>query len=461
MLQIITLILPVVIITIIIITKTDVVLSFAIINYINEHGHHLTATTVLTAAATTTTDNGHDKSRWVRRTAKRRQRTENLLDLIEAYDGDSDVLIDDSLHATSPLTSTDYEIPTLQIPPKYKLNWDEIDSNLDPIRGGNIKQVTMKSIERGERKRAQVEAFHYVVSRLLDSMVSQHTSRDVTIIDCGSGAGNLAIGLAGMLSRHRNDSNNQHVNVLAVDVNKQALQRLEHRAGVSEIPTGCLSTLCADLADTQEILSHIPQNHDIVVVSLHACGSASDMAMELALECKCPFVICPCCTGKSLSKRSDALQTSNKTFMSNASFLRSGCTANITYPRSKWLRSLLAKPTFESKHDKENNNGYEGIKMNTSTEEEQYTILAKVADVGLGPQTPESQREHQRRAKKIVEIDRLLCASEHDFTVTLIRMANHNPLFYGKGEVLLGAKRETLEADVLLNLPVTTPSQMI
>ena len=160
MLQIITLILPVVIITIIIITKTDVVLSFAIINYINEHGHHLTATTTVLTAAAATTDNGHDKSRWVRRTAKRRQRTENLLDLIEAYDGDSDVLIDDSLHATSPLTSTDYEIPTLQIPPKYKLNWDEIDSNLDPIHGGKIKQVTMKSIERGERKRAQVEAFH-------------------------------------------------------------------------------------------------------------------------------------------------------------------------------------------------------------------------------------------------------------------------------------------------------------
>ena len=293
-------------------------------------------------------------------------------------------------------------------------------------------------------------------------MVSRHDttiSRDVTIIDCGSGAGNLAISLAGMLSRHRNDSNNQHVNVLAVDVNKQALQRLEHRAGVSEIPTGCLSTLCADLADTQEIISHIPQNHDIVVVSLHACGSASDMAMELALECKCPFVICPCCTAKSLTKRSDALQTS-KTFKSNASFLRSGSTADITYPRSNWLSNRLAKPTLESKHDKENNNGYEGNKMNTSMEEEQYTILAKVADVGLGPQTPESQREHQRRAKKIVEIDRLQCASENDFTVTLIRMANHNPLFYGKGEVLLGAKRGTLEADVLLNLPVKVPYQV-
>ena len=45
--------------------------------------------------------------------------------------------------------------------------------------------------------------------------------------------------------------------------------------------------------------------------------------------------------------------------------------------------------------------------------------------------------------------------------MNVLPLANHNPLFYGKGEVLLGAKRETLEADVLLNLPVTIPSQMI
>jgi len=145
--------------------------------------------------------------------------------------------------------------------------------------------------------------------------------------------------------------------------------------------------------------------------------------------CNAPFIICPCCTAKSLTKRSDT-----PTQQSSASFIRSGATTDINYPRSTWLRSRLV-----------GQDGNEYITM-----EEHYTTLAKVADVGLGPQTPSQQREHQRRAKHIVEMDRLKYASEeHGYNVSLMRIEGHDPKVYGKGEILLGTKNELFAYETL------------
>lgn len=83
--------------------------------------------------------------------------------------------------------------------------------------------------------------------------------------------------------------------------------------------------------------------------------------------------------------------------------------------------------------------------------EEKYTLLAKVADIGLGPQTLSQQRQQQARAKKIVELDRLLAASEdHGYDVRLMRIKNHDPLVYSKGDLLIGGQGI---AETLINLP--------
>lgn len=359
-------------------------------------------------------------SRWRRRTEKRRQRTEELLDSVE----DGTFL---HLTPTQPLVELqNLHIPTLQIPHFSTINWNTINPQLDPIQGGNLRQGT----QRGLRKRAQVEAFHHLVSTFLDAKL-QKASYDemdgVTIIDAGCGAGNLAISLAGIPY-----FSNMNVNVLAVDVNDHALDRLTERAQTI-LPPGKLETCCADLANYDFIQSKIPPNHSVIVVSLHACGAASDMAMNLAIRCKAPFVICPCCTAKSLTKRLPRDSGKRTTFDLSASFQRSGATSDIVYPRSNWLRDKL--------HD--------GDAL-AATLEEKYTILAKTADVGLGPQIPSQQRLQQSRAKKIVELDRLMAASEgYGYDVRLMRISGHDPLVYGKGELLIGGKEI---ADVLLNL---------
>lgn len=384
---------------------------------------------------------GDEPSRWRRRTAKRRQRTENLLNSIE---DDGQTL---SPHLSSSSNSKYipadpqffFDVPTLKISPSATIDWNSLNPEVDPMQGGNLRQGT----QRGFRKRAQVEAFHFVASSLLEAMKKDNyffkRSDGVTIIDAGCGAGNLAIALASLLTTH----NGANVNVLAVDVNAQALERLSQRAQ-SLLPHKTLQTCCADLADHDYILSKIAPNRDVIVVSLHACGAASDMAMNLAFQCdNSPFVICPCCTAKSLTKRhkSNVNYSESETLNPSASFQRSGATAEIDYPRSKWLKTKLVARTNHFKDE---------IRTNM---DKKYALLAKVADIGLGPQTPSQQREHQRRAKKIVELDRLRGASErHGYDVRLMRIQGHDPLIYGKGELLLGAKRESIAGSTFMNL---------
>eukprot|EP00985_Skeletonema_marinoi_P026348 scaffold20345_cov204-Skeletonema_marinoi.AAC.14 len=357
-----------------------------------------------------TSNGAEEQSRWQRRTEKRRQRTEELLNSIE--------LQSEKLN--------NLKIPTLSIPQSSAIDWDEIDPELDPIRGGKLRQGS----QRGLRKRAQVEAFHFVVSAILNAQLqcTKNSPSGVTIIDAGCGAGNLGVSLAGL-----SYSSGINIKVLAVDVNEHALARLSNRADAILSPEK-LETFCADLANYDLILSKIPTNHSVIVVSLHACGAASDMAMNLAIRCNAPFILCPCCTAKSLTKRSPSNTEKRTTFDLSASFQRSGASADIEYPRSKWLMGKL--------HDT-------GV-VDMATEDK-YTLLAKVADIGIGPQTLSQQRQQQARAKKIVELDRLLAASEgHGYDVRLMRIRDHDPLVYSKGDLLIGGKDI---AETLINLP--------
>ncbi|KAL7551302.1 hypothetical protein ACHAWF_014481 [Thalassiosira exigua] len=393
---------------------------------------------------------GDEPSRWRKRTARRRERAERLLDAVEAGGLPPLGL------GTPPLTDADAacgaaddDVPTLLVPPSSRIDWDSVPPDLDPVRGGKLRGGT----DRGRRKRRQVEAFHHAVTSLLDSAGAATAGGRFTIVDAGCGAGNLAIPLAGLLaSPPRRGDFRGVVEVLAVDVNGRALERLSDRARSAGVPDRALRTCRADLADWERVRSTIPPDRKAIVVSLHACGAASDMAMELAFRCNsAPFVICPCCTAKSLTKRGapsadgSAVSTDGggaAIVEGNASFHRSGATSDIRYPRSAWLRSKL-----------EGRDGEGATSAADAAAYEKYSLLARVADVGLGPQTPSRQREHQRRAKRIVELDRLMAASEdRGYAVRLARVADHDPSVYGKGEVLLGGMGGTAFGEVLMNL---------
>ena len=307
-------------------------------------------------------------------------------------------------------------------------------------------------MKRGIRKRLQIQAFYHLLETIIhqrnedESTHRRHppySSKGLTIIDAGCGAGNLAISLAGLLVLSKSDIG-RNVHILAVDINEVALDLLSQRAAAS-LDVNIVQTLCADLSEKERILSHIPIDNDVVILSLHACGAASDYAMELAYRCKASFIVCPCCTGKSLTRRDTNNGDTATSSWSKSSTQRSGASVDIEYPRSVWLRDRLS-----SMHD-DNKLAKEGINSGSVDDLfNYYSILAKVADVGLGPQTSSQQRVHQRRAKQIVELDRAMRAVEqHGYDVHLVRLPDDDPWGYGKGEVMMGMPHGSVAASRL------------
>ena len=323
-------------------------------------------------------------SKWAHRTAKKRERVSDLLTSLSLP----------SLLFPYSGSLDRIELCTLQAP---SIDWAAFPE-VDPVASGKLKPDT----QRSRRKRRQVEAFVYVCNAIMRAKVKEHHDEDGEdievqyIIDCGSGAGNLSIPLHELVGT-----------VLAIDVNDAALSRLQIRCPSLEV-------LCADLASSITI----PPN-SAIVTSLHACGAATDMSISLAVQNKLPFCMSPCCTAKAIVDR----KISNK-YGPAVSSQRSGAPDFINYPRSMWLSEQLASPSND------------------------YSLLAKIADVGLGPQTPPEQRIHQHLSKVTIELDRLLgVAEQNNYVVRLVRIQDHKD--YGKSELLLGAPRGSEAARVI------------
>jgi SAM-dependent methyltransferase len=356
-----------------------------------------------------------EPSRWSKRTSKRRARTENLLSRISLppsfiVEGIADDGRDDRNRGIESLHIPMLDAPMLEWSSSSTTSTTAIDPIYDPQQGGKIQADTPRAL----RKRRQVEAFAHVVSQLLPSSTS--TSDRSTIVDAGSGAGNLSIPLAGLVKHY-------NCHICAVDVNEMALSRLAARGALLPTDIGSrISTLCADLAHAT-----LPDD-TAVVCSLHACGAATDMAIRLATSMNVPFCVSPCCTAKVVTQRQPLNQ-----YGPLASSQRSAAPADICFPRSQWLRSNLVAAEQES------------------SPEEYYEVLARTADVGLGPQTPLEQRTHQRLAKYAIELDRLVAAREHHgYHVQLFRLRDHEE--YGKSELLLGAPAGSFAAKAIAKL---------
>jgi hypothetical protein len=325
-------------------------------------------------------------SKWARRTAKKRERVNDLLTALTPppllFPG------------AGPLDRID--IINFQAPSIDWVSYPEVD----PVASGKLQPDTT----RARRKRRQVEAFVHVCKEITRATRQHNNDVEVEkgqtcIIDCGSGAGNLSIPLHELVG-----------GVLAIDVNDIALLRLKARC-----PS--LQTLCTDLASDITL----PPNAAIVT-SLHACGAATDLSIGLAIRNNLPFCMSPCCTAKAIVTRNV-----NVKYGPNVSSQRSGAPDTITYPRSVWLTEQLLNPASD------------------------YSNLAKIADLGLGPQITVEQRAHQSLAKLTIELDRLVGVAEQtDYLVRLVRIRDHED--YGKAELLLGAPRDSEAARVIQDL---------
>lgn len=325
------------------------------------------------------------------------------------------------------------QVRTLNAP---KLDWtsDRIPSQIDPMRGGGIRMDT----DRGRRKQAQVEAFLYVLKESLldlnsdscaDGKSLEHHPRNPNVVaDLGSGAGNLSIPIAWFLQEEANDS----TNFLAIDINNKALERLNQRANAINVN---INTRTEDLMN----LNHFGTARDddplkfcSAILSLHACGAASDLAIECAVSRSIPFAVSPCCIGKAKTIRKPDQMPSIV-----SSSQRSGAPENITYPRSETLKNII------------NNQ----VDYNLILAAADYS--ANVGKLDIDNKENDLHAERGKMAKRIVEMDRLKWAEERGYHVQMMEIPRLGKS-YAKRELLIGAKKGTLAASRISKLSSST-----
>ena len=265
--------------------------------------------------------------------------------------------------------------------------WPEMPAAADPGRGGRLRGA------RASRKRVHVEAFLAVLPALL-------AGGGARVVDVGCGTGNLAAPLA------------EWYDVVAVDVNAEPLRLLAAREPRVE---------CVE-ADAAALVGGDLFGAD-AVVSLHACGAVSDLALDAALERGAPFAISPCCLGKLLTDRAVVGGRMPRLTTSQ----RAAAPEGISYPRSSWL----------------------------GLSERDYRTLAAAADYGVGAADGDDVVALQKRAKRAVETDRLAYAEErYGFATRLVDLPTDDAR-YPKRELLLGAPAGTPAAEAIGRLRTT------
>lgn len=253
--------------------------------------------------------------------------------------------------------------------------WESMPAECDPQR--SAKKMADGSL-RGARKREQVTEFACVLELLL-----RDAREGGTVVDAGCGSGNLLLPLAFKFPGFH---------FLGLDFKPAAVTLVRKRAAVAGLTN--VSALAADIDAFDPFRDCSGEAGDsgvaaealVAVLALHACGGASDAAIRLAARASVPFAISPCCIGKvnmALAPWEVGLEAVD---LGDA---RGGA-------KSLWLAAQLAATV-----------GGLGV----------FAALAAAADrnsVDHGSGAPADERtiRRTRRAKTVVELDRLMASAE-------------------------------------------------
>ena len=210
------------------------------------------------------------------------------------------------------------------------------------------------------RSRASIEALA-TVARALNG---------ARVVDPCAGKGDVALPLAHYLERE----------VLLCDVSERALDTASERAREAG-----LDTISTRLVDCAELGPHL--NEDDCVVALRACGAVTDMAIAAAVSKGAAFVVSPCCLWKAVARTTSG---------------RMPTTApdELAYPRSEWLTNFEISAEDYS----------------TLVDADDPPAARASAMLGDGSRT-----RLFRRARRILEEDRLRYAQERGYAIRLLR----------------------------------------
>ena len=307
-------------------------------------------------------------------------RLDQLLDSIflpsspSSFKGDSRLL-----DMTKPLPSTGE-------PSEGRLDWTGMCHTCDPFRVA----PKMANTSRGQRKRETVEAFTYLLEHVMLPRVyaSKSTGSNArpTIVDAGCSTGSLLLPLAVAFPE---------ACFVGVDLKPSSLALLRERARAAGL-SDRVSTWAGRIEDYDGQCD--------ALVALHACGGASDGALELAVRYapagsrSAPFAVSPCCVG--------ALTVGVTPFGQKGSSARGAASA--------WLSGHLERVT-----DFEGRDPSERVKACNDL----FALLTSSADAHWTRSLGGEAAARQQRAKRVVEIDRLASMPGDDLGGRLLRIA--------------------------------------
>ena len=233
-----------------------------------------------------------------------------------------------------PVTATEHAGHEAQSPSASLIDWDLMPAECDPTRviGHAAKETAEAAAARALRKRVQVESFYVLLSQMLPPPVPEKDgasrSGKKTVVDFGCGSGNLALPLAALMP---------HVNFVGVDMNARSIEIMRGKAAAAG-----LDNVTCETARIEEYTGAYD-----VAVALHACGNATDMAMEHAVLNNAAYLMCPCCVGKLKFSLAGGTSTSSTPGTAAARVLPA-----VTHPRSSvsacglcgacWLSCVIA-----------------------------------------------------------------------------------------------------------------------
>ena len=141
----------------------------------------------------------------------------------------------------------------------------------------------------------QVNEFLKVVGETVPNAKSESpdSPASITVVDCGCGKAYLTFALWYYLTQTLGYAN---VRVIGVDRRDDVISSAEMTAGVLDLE-GHVSFVKAELADI-DLKSSFPDAAEapLMVVSLHACDTATDEALAKAVEWKARWILsAPCC----------------------------------------------------------------------------------------------------------------------------------------------------------------------
>jgi SAM-dependent methyltransferase len=200
------------------------------------------------------------------------------------------------------------------------LPWHALPPAADPCY---VLSAEAAAGPRGRKKRAQVSNFAAVLRLLVESAAASAAPpppparcrprcRPLRVVDFGSGSGAVILALAALFPP-------EQAVFVGVDMKLEAIDRLRQRAAEAGLPhvrgvVGMAEDFCwceseggreggerqATADDDGDPNTQPPHHHHAfdVALALHACGNATDVAVELAARCGAAYAVSPCCLGK-------------------------------------------------------------------------------------------------------------------------------------------------------------------